>query len=238
MLTLTAMTHVGLVRARNEDALVLPGLMSVGSFDRPLVRDVEPRSGTVLAVLDGMGGHRDGQFAARLAAQHLLDNPPTDASEGAVRSLLADANARLFDAMRLDPSHTGMGAAVAGLAFTERRAWAFNVGDARIYQLADGYPVRVSVDDRAGGSNALTQSLGGTDQPTTIDAHVAAVDLPPVGGSILLCSDGLSEFVGLGDIGDALTQGGAEAVDALLRGVWAAGAADNVSFCIVSDGGD
>ena len=76
------MTHVGLLRTRNEDTVVIPGLFSVGSLPTLItVRYPVATEPLAFAVIDGMGGHRGGQEASRLVAQHLLEHPNAEIVE-------------------------------------------------------------------------------------------------------------------------------------------------------------
>ena len=230
MITATAMTHVGLVRERNEDSLVLPGLVSFGSLPGPLAVRYPPSAGPLtFAVVDGMGGHRGGQVASRLVAQHLADN----ATAGAVE-VLADANRLLYAEMQRTPHLTGMGATIAGALLASGTATIFNVGDARVYQFCGDYLMLLSTDDRVRpGSNVVTQSLGGSDRPANIEPHIREISLGDE-QRLLICSDGLSEAVDFSSIETVLAEMSTEkATVTLLQAALQAGAADNVSLIIL-----
>src|SRR5450759_4780393 len=57
------LTHVGPVRAENQDTIRLP--------DERLPRDGEPGRGLLYALADGMGGHAHGGLASSLALETL-----------------------------------------------------------------------------------------------------------------------------------------------------------------------
>jgi serine/threonine protein phosphatase PrpC len=202
MITIAAWTHVGLVRGRNEDAIALPGTIVRGSPPGPIVvRSAIPRDGSgsyTLAVIDGMGGHAGGAEASLLAALRLSD------SRDDIEQSLTAINTAMYDEMDQNPALRGMGATVAGIQIKTDAIDVFNVGDARAYTHADGYTTLASVDDRSeSGSGEITQSLGGTVERTTLAVHRREIEFARH-LRVLLCSDGLSEYVPFGEIQDSL----------------------------------
>ncbi len=231
MITVAAWTHVGLVRSRNEDAIALPGTIVRGSPPGPIsVRSAVPKHGEggyTMAVIDGMGGHAGGGAASLLAALHLSE------VRDDVDQALAAINAEMYDEMDRRPELRSMGATVAGVQVTAECIDVFNVGDARAYTHADGYTTLASVDDRSdSGSGEITQSLGGTPERTTLAVHRRQIEFAhPL--RVLLCSDGLSEYVPFGQIQDTLDIPDATATAGQLVALaLGAGAPDNVSVVI------
>src|SRR5512132_4201629 len=83
-------TDVGLVRSENQD---------FGTLTTPQEERGSHQGGRLLIVADGMGGHRGGATASRLAAetlktQYLTSEDPDIPT--ALREALARANARVF----------------------------------------------------------------------------------------------------------------------------------------------
>lgn len=232
MITIAAWTHVGLVRTRNEDAVALPGVILRGFPPSPVtVRTALPKqdaAALTIAVIDGMGGHAGGAEASLLAAVHLSD------VDSDVNTALEMVNTRLYDEMERRPELRAMGATVAGIQVTAEHLEVFNVGDARAYTHLDGFTTLVSVDDRSQpGSSEITQSLGGTAERTTLGVHRRRIELAqPM--RVLLCSDGLSEYVPFGAIQEALDTRDAAATAGQMIGLaMDAGAPDNVSAVVI-----
>lgn len=232
MIVGAAWTHVGRVRSRNEDVVVLPGILLTGSPVSPvgfsITDDDVAAGGRAIAVVDGMGGHAGGQHAARLAGLPLtgLVTDPV-----ALRHEVHDG---LYDEMRCKPELTAMGATIAGVALAADTVVAFNVGDARAYVQTDGFSSLLSVDDRRDdGSNVLTAALGGTSKRVGLDVHVRTVEVV-AGDRFLLCSDGLWEVVSFQAIQTELGSGGTalDAVHRLVDAAVDAGAPDNVSVVV------
>lgn len=245
-----AATHVGRVRSANEDSLVLPGAVVNGA--RFLLAEGEalvaphPGDGSpdeiggagggrptgsappvvpIVAVVDGMGGHRAGQRASGLVARYLGEAAP-------ISDVLTRSHDALYAEMRAHPEVTGMGATVAGVVCEPSAVTAFVVGDARVYQYDTGYLLPVGELHRA-GNGRLTQSLGGTAEPVGIEPWAQPF---PVTGPCrwLVCTDGLWDHVGLADIKSALSEAGRRAAaESLIAAALDAGAPDNVTLAVV-----
>ncbi len=241
-----AATDTGLRRSHNEDSYV-----------------AQP---SLFAVADGMGGHRAGEVASRIAIDTLADAMSGPGAAGAraedILAAVTRAHEEIVAAAGRDPDLTGMGTTVTGLAVVTiggHEHWAvFNVGDSRVYRLYGGSLTQVTVDHSeveelvAGGiidreqarsdlrRNVITRSLG-SEFPPQVDLWVFPTT---PGETFLVCSDGLT-----GELTDAeiaeLLQSSATARDAAWRLVDAAvsaGGRDNVTAVVVSlapqDGAD
>ncbi|HMC23361.1 MAG TPA: PP2C family serine/threonine-protein phosphatase, partial [Thermoanaerobaculia bacterium] len=94
--------------------------------------------GRLLIVADGMGGHRGGATASRLAtetvkAQYL--GSPTGDVASALRDALTRANANVFAQSQTNPDLRGMGTTTSALVIRGNQGWIGHVGDSRIYLL-------------------------------------------------------------------------------------------------------
>jgi len=233
MISVAAWTHVGLVRGRNEDAVALPGMLLLGSPPTPVTCTLPwPEAGDgahTVAVIDGMGGHAGGADASLLTALRLA------ATRGDIEDALTNINAALYEEMDEHPDLRAMGATVAGVQIEAASLEVFNVGDARAYTHVGGYTTLTSIDDRSeAGSGEVTQSLGGTPEPTRLLIHRKPISLEDLPLRLMLCSDGLSEYVPFSAIQDTLDAPEAtEAVRQLVTLALEAGAPDNVSVSVV-----
>ena len=193
ILRAAANSDTGLCRAANEDCYA-----------------AVPELGLYL-VADGMGGHRAGQVASRLAAEAAVNALKT--LQGAAASLteklryaVAAANREVFATAQAKPELTGMGTTlVALLACGERIALA-HVGDSRAYlirggkirQLTDDHSLvaelvrRREISESAAREHphrhVLTRALG---VRGGVEADLA--ELTPAARDVfVLCSDGLT----------------------------------------------
>jgi serine/threonine protein phosphatase PrpC len=241
LVTVSGATDVGLERAHNEDALVLDGFVSTSRHAHLEVALAPTRGSTVIAVVDGMGGHAAGDRASRLVAHLLADAGPSAVTPDDVTGLIVDAHGAVRAEMAALPSTAGMGATVAGVLLrAEGPSLVFNVGDSRVYEIIDGCLVQISVDDsppRPAGMPEdarmvlITQAIG-TNRAEAPTPHLHAVDLA-VGSRLLLCSDGLTDYASLDRIEELLADPATDA-STLCELACAGGGGDNVSVVLVT----
>jgi serine/threonine protein phosphatase PrpC len=191
------------------------------------------------AVADGMGGHRAGEVASRYVARRLAADGERHTNARVAAETLKVIDAELYSAMRADENLLGMGTTVVGFVLAPGFLW-FNVGDSRLYRIADRHLTQVSVDDTPPGprSGLITQSLGGSppppgSAPSMIAPHVGEEELT-VPARYLLCSDGLTDMLDDEDIEGCLTLVDMDAVAQLFDRAMRAGGADNISIVLVS----
>ena len=240
-LTATAFTHVGAVRARNEDTVAVDDWLMSQSMDQPATLARTVTSPMVCLVADGLGGHTGGDVASRLVAERLAERAAEATDPAALADLLRAVDQALFSAMRERPALQGMGSTVAGLHVGPAGLTIFNVGDSRVYRIEPSGLVQLSTDDTPGpkrddGRTAayttalLTQSLGGWQDPEGLTPHVLSEPAP---GRYLLCSDGLSDRLDPGTIVDHIREDDSASVTALFDAAMAAGGDDNISIVLV-----
>lgn len=232
MASAASASHVGYVRAHNEDAV-----------------HIDPGAG-FLVVADGMGGHAAGEVASRIA----VDTVAATLADGAASPVdaLVGANRAVEMAARDGRGMPGMGCTlVAGRLVAGLLAVAW-VGDSRAYLLRDNHLVRLSHDHsyvqalvdagRLSASeaeihperNVLTRSIG---TPSLGADAVDRVSVPvQPGDRVLLCTDGLTGELGEHRIesllGDRVRD--RDAVDALIEAALAAGGSDNVTVALAT----
>jgi serine/threonine protein phosphatase PrpC len=244
LVEVTALTHRGAIRQRNQDALVI-GALTAADIDLidPVRVTLPLRAPVVAAVADGLGGHAAGEVAAALTVRRLAAGAQLHTDADAVARLLREVNDDLYRLAAEDPARAGMGATVAGLVLTAQETLWFNVGDARAYREDGGYLGQVSVDDSpsrpAGAAEAgtastvVTQSLGGAPARTAVDPHVGCHS-GTAPDRWLLCSDGLSDLVPIATMERLLREH--DDLDGV-RELWAAamnaGGRDNISIALV-----
>lgn len=209
-------SDVGRVREQNEDSYLI--VIENGLY----------------VVADGMGGHLGGQMASSLAVktvgatiethnQEIIDGASAEPLESSpVPRLLAqairDACAAIFEAAQDDPELSGMGTTCTVMVVRADRAFIAHVGDSRCYlqrgdkiiQITDDHSL-VNEQIKAGLisreqarasrlKNIITRSVG-----FEKDVAVDTFALPMmVGDRMLMCSDGLANFVDDTEIGLAL----------------------------------
>ncbi len=136
-------------------------IIMAAATDRGTVRELNEdffyysKKKSLVIVCDGMGGHKGGETASRVAGetvrdiflypdlaeiarlgQDITDRLPVLALRLVLGARLA--NRRLYMMAEQDPSLRGMGTTIAAMAFSEHGACAIHVGDSRIYRISRG----------------------------------------------------------------------------------------------------
>ena len=226
-------THVGLVRACNEDSYAIGEAIAV--------------------VADGMGGHAAGDVASRLAVE-AFQALPDELDVDALHRALEDANRAIIASAENAPERTGMGTTVTGIAAIEfggQPHWlVFNVGDSRVYRLEGSQVVQLTVDHSevaeliAQGRltaaqarvhplrNVVTRSLG-SEPPPQVDTWVFPSHQDDL---FLVCSDGLTGELTDDEIGAIVQHSSslADGVQRLVGEALARGGHDNITAILLA----
>ncbi|MGW2116348.1 PP2C family protein-serine/threonine phosphatase [Streptomyces zhihengii] len=241
--TVTALSHPGLLRENNEDSLVAgPWTLTGTVTGNPQTLVFPLGSPLVVAVADGIGGQPAGEVASALVARILALHGPALDGEDAVRDVLDLCDREVYAAAARDPARATMGTTVAGVVLLAGTALVFNVGDSRVLGWRDGGLDVLSVDDNPPPLpgrrtvSLLTQSLGGSREPGGIAPHLTAVPLEP-GFRCLVCTDGLTDPVPGDVIEEVLREHDhGRAAYELWRAAVEAGGPDNITLALVSTG--
>lgn len=207
-LEVAAVTDVGSVRQFNEDSVAVDAAKGI------------------FAVADGMGGHRAGEVASRLATEVLMtglidaiDQHRPDEHQHfpllALEQSIKRANRTIHDAGRANPKWRGMGTTLVAAVFHDNRVTLGHVGDSRIYRVRAGRLELLTRDDtllrdqvelgmisaaeasHSRNRSLVTRALGIASE---VQPHIAQGDAAP-GDCYVLCSDGLNDLVSDADIG-------------------------------------
>jgi protein phosphatase len=234
-------TDVGLVRSENQD---------FGTYTTDSEESTSHPGGRLLIVADGMGGHRGGATASRLAGETVkaqyLDSETSDVAT-ALHDSLARANARIFSEAQANPELRGMGTTTSVLAVRDRLGWLAHVGDSRIYlvragaikQLTDDHSL-VATMVREGlltsqeaethpRRNVLQRSMGVAED---VEIDVRGPFELREGDTFILCSDGLHGVVKENELMEIANRSIEEAADEFLRRALERGAPDNVTVIV------
>ncbi len=233
-----AQTHVGRVRTVNQDSCYIP---HVGE--------------NFAVVADGMGGHRAGEVASKIAVEEFtrwLRCAPKP-SEDALRYAVSEANRAIYLKAKIEPDKAGMGTTLTALWADDTRVYLTHVGDSRAYLLRDGEVSQLSRDHSVVGEllergeitpeeakvhpqrHYITRALGTGSQVTPdIDRFERRK-----GDVWLLCSDGLSNYVGASEIGEVLMGSGSweSKVSLLVELALRRGGSDNITVLVAVLGG-
>ena len=198
-------TDTGIVRDHNEDSVTI----------------VENSCGEYLmAVADGMGGHRAGEIASNIVINHLTDtflkNKELGTKEDAINWLkeaVRASNQLIIEHTQDHPESTGMGTTIVTALLTKDYLLFGNIGDSSGFVLKNHELHKITSDHtlvnllvKSGElteeeakdhprKNVLMKALGAT---ATVEMDVFDVETDIDG--ILLCSDGLTNMLDVDQI--------------------------------------
>ena len=195
---LYAMTDVGRKLEVNQDYVYVTD-QPVGPFPN------------FLAVADGMGGHKAGDFASKYTVNTVLEElekTPLDKPEEILRNIVSIANHKLIEVAATDVKLEGMGTTLVAGTIIGNTLYFANVGDSRLYLINEKIR-QISKDHslveemvRLGGikaeeaknhpdKNIITRAIGVKED---VEADIYEYRLKK-GDVILMCTDGLSNMV-------------------------------------------
>ncbi|MFC1863768.1 PP2C family protein-serine/threonine phosphatase [Thermodesulfobacteriota bacterium] len=247
-LRVAAKSDIGLKRKINEDSWL-----------------INPDLG-LYVIADGMGGHRAGEIASRMAVDTIEEywknvkagKPPAflhpidaNISIGAKHLInsIYFANMMIHEAQK-KPQYYKMGSTVSALYIEKDCIWSANVGDSQVYIFDHGHLILVSeehsiaAEQRSMGlfdshsstnpaiKNLLTRVLGLEEK---VEVYITPVR-PETGDIILLCSDGLTNYLSgqsiitiLNDFSISLER----KVDVLIEEANLGGGGDNITLILL-----
>lgn len=234
-------TDRGLVRDSNQDAFCF---------------DTRGEYGWA-AVCDGMGGPGGGDVASRIlserfrAAMEDFDWRTLSAATAtrACEAAIGSAHVLIGDYAAEHEDLRGMGTTIVAALAGKGTAYLVHVGDSRAYLFKNGRLTRVTRDHSVVQSliesgtiteadarthrqkNIITRAVGTgkTAEPEFDEVPFSAGDI------LLLCSDGLTNFVTEDEIATMLTENPASAPQLLVTAALAAGGGDNVTAVILAE---
>ncbi len=236
-------TDRGLVRNNNEDAC--------------LVFHLPKNDQWILIIADGMGGHRKGDVASRIAVNSVSERlfrelDTNDSSEEICRKIIDTserANVRVYLESISNDSMKGMGTTLLLGVVDKNNMHIGNIGDCRAYVLrGDSKFYRITKDHSYAqdlidsgdidesearvhpGRHVLTRSLG---SPNYVQADIF-VNKITANDRWLFCSDGLHSYVSELEIAKVLKEARSpeEAVHKMIELANDAGGRDNVSVIV------
>jgi len=234
-------THTGKKRSAkaNED-----------SFYAEKINDI-----CLAVVCDGMGGVKGGNIASSLAVQSFVgtvgESLPSSSNYTAILfAAVAKANEKVYLAAKNDAGLTGMGTTIVACIFDGNEYHAASVGDSRMYiiddknktisqitkdhslvqEMVDNGAMTKEQAEKSPNKNILTRVLG-TDDSVVADIYTNKHE----SGIILLCSDGLYNYVAENDMAKYISQYDNldHCVDELIAKANENGGGDNITAVVI-----
>ncbi len=227
-------THIGNVMRNNQDSY----LALAGSYP-------------IYAVADGMGGHKGGNVASKMAveiiARELSGARP---SESALKSGIDTVNAEIYARQLGDENLSGMGTTLTVLWENGGSFLLGHVGDSRCYMIRESRLYQMSRDHSLVAElvkngvippekaetypyrNVITRAVG-TEKSVNTDISVLEKRENDIW---MLCSDGLTEYVKADDLLSIVDSCPLEeAADRLIRLALDRGGRDNITLLILGE---
>jgi serine/threonine protein phosphatase PrpC len=263
LLSAFGLTDRGRVRTNNEDQFVISEVGRVLQVQQSSIPQPESLRGTaqgyLLAVADGIGGHRGGDVASTMAVvgmENLLVNSIgwlcQMHGEGVLKELhqaLRTTDRWVEQEAGRQPQFHGMGTTLTVAYVSDRTLFIAHAGDSRCYLQRQGRLERLTRDHTlvaelvTSGSltpeqaahhemrNIVLNSVGGGNSAVQPEVHQHALQS---GDLLLLCTDGLTGMVSDEEISGVLANAGSTEVAcrALVDRANERGGTDNITVVI------
>jgi protein phosphatase len=256
-----AHTEVGLIRAANEDHLLMGRFIkNSGSMQLSfgLEDDFLCEYGMLFAVADGIGGEAGGTFASQLALLTLekcfyavRKSGKTVLFKDILQQAIYRCNKTILEMAKHKPKYSRMGCTLAGVCLIPEGVLVFQCGDSRIYYQRGNLLKLITVDEtvaqiavNAGRLSAdearhspqrhhLTNFLG----YEQFSCQVKLLKPLQAGDTLLICSDGLHDLIDPEHLKDTLLnteQGSVASIGKkLTQQALDAGGDDNLSLIVL-----
>ena len=176
------------------------------------------------AVCDGLGGHKGGDIASKLAIEKIQDG------EKDLTKILINADTEILNYQKKNPEFENMGTTMTLISIIQiGKLKLAHIGDTRCYILSKRSLHQITTDHVVTGfNNMLTQALGlgKALEPELIDFQLN------IGDVVLLCSDGFYNEVSESYIKRKLSEG--VIADSIVKEILENDPKDNVSIVIIN----
>lgn len=202
----------------------------------------------IIALADGMGGHRGGEVASELVLSNLkyyISDLPRTLSANEIKEYMTEwlhsANNIVNSQGITNPSLHEMGTTLVGVIYYEGHYFWMNCGDSRLYRLRNNLLEQLTTDHSLNTiigeekhSNIITNCIGAGIKNLYMDMVEFTEDLQP-DDIYMLCSDGLTDMLPNMEIERLLCHDAT--ADKLCEAAINAGGFDNVSVVIFKNMG-
>ena len=236
------LTDTGKIRDHNEDSVIILN---------------NENDEYLLAVADGMGGHKAGEVASAIVINHLTEEfysldtlGDKDNAIEFLRNIVVEMNNKIFDYTKENPDSKGMGTTFVCAIQTKDYLLYGNIGDSSGFVIKNHKLTKVTKDHTLVNllvstgeltpeeakyhprKNVLMRALG-ANNPIEIDIF----DVEPNIDGILLCSDGLTNMITEEQIEKVIAEdlSVSEVVRKLINKANARGGNDNISVAYLKN---
>ncbi len=212
-LQIASHSDVGMRRMSNQDNLCVSPASNMEHWQK---------RGHLFVVADGMGAHAAGEFASKLAIDHiphLYGKYENQVITDALRKSVEGANVEIHRRGQANEEFHNMGTTCSTLALLPQGALVAHVGDSRVYRLRQNRLEQLTFDHSLVWEMKASGQLQTEEESAKIPKNVITRSLGPyaevkvdlegpfpieVGDTFLLCSDGLTGPISDAEIGAIL----------------------------------
>lgn len=223
-----AISHCGLVRQNNEDAILVGNMVlrdDADSFGFEI-----PDNGIIFPaiVCDGVGGNACGEVASMMACEDFksfFENLEPGLDDDSLFQRIKNEFHRLNNKILKEGNDSGMASTLTGLVIYDNKAFILNAGDSRTYRLRyDNLKLLTNEHTEVrDGRRVITNCLG---LPNAfIDISISAI-VPD--DTFIVCSDGLFDMIDEEEI-----SANSSSAENLLKLALTAGGCDNTSIILI-----
>lgn len=234
-------TDIGKTREKNEDSIYFD---NNGNY-------------IIAIVADGMGGHKSGEIASKLAIESAGDyftkyiNKFIDSPKEFLLELFYHSCKVVHDESEKSADLEGMGTTMtlAIINTSTKKAYIGNIGDSRTYAIKNKRIIQITEDHTLVNQmykngqisfeeikthpqkNVLTRALGTCEktEPDIFEENLNEIE------GLILCSDGLTNYISKKEILDFIILYKDKAIDELIKEAKNRGGTDNISIIIISN---
>ena len=238
------LSDLGNIRTNNED---------VGMFYRIAEEEVAREKGYLLIVADGMGGHKAGEVASKMATEIISQEYFKKNGNGSIEKNLfkafSTANKKIYDLASSQKAYHGMGTTCTAFVVTGDIVYYAHVGDSRGYFLKNNLITRITEDhtyvqelvkkgeitpgeaNTHPKRNILTNAMG-TKSELRIDTGKCPYSFEK-DDRLMLCSDGLYDYINENELAGILSNKPLQdAAEYMIREAKKRGGHDNITVVL------
>ncbi len=230
------------IMPHNEDALLIgKHVMTAGMLEQPM------KPPFTIAVSDGVSGENAGELASSMCLEYVKDI--VDYRKSQLHTLLMEIHEKLVEYSRNDEESRNMQTTLCGIAIDRNdKVIHFNVGDSRLYRFRDGEIRQLSRDQSLVQLLYEEGTITKEERKTHVHRNVIfpalgnlkdtpRIDIEEIDGGfeygdvLLICSDGLSDYVSALDIQEIMDypKGLLKRLEILVQMALDRGCSDNIS---------
>jgi protein phosphatase len=206
---------------------------------------------SLLIVADGMGGHNAGEIASQTASTFIRDYifekyDEYENKEEILRDAVVNANAKVYEKSLTDIKLKGMGTTITCCILAQDKLFLSHVGDSRAYiinkeginkitqdhsyvqELLDNGSITENEAIKHPQRNVITRAVG-VEKYVVVDTKTLEFSDNDI---LLLCTDGLSNYISNEDIYNIVMDKKESAADELVNIANENGGSDNISVII------